>query len=486
MPLRICFASSEALPYSKTGGMADVVGSLSRALLGLGHDVALILPFHRETGLKKLKIKSTGVFLRIPVGDNIRTAEVLVAKENGLKVFFIKNDEYFDRPYLYTTPDGDYHDNLERFSFFSKAALEALKATKNPVDILHLNDWQTGLVAAHLKDSRSKEPFFQGTRTVFTVHNIAYQGLFPGPAFYLTGLSPRFFSQDGVEFWGKVSLLKAGLVYSDVINTVSPAYSREIQTEEYGCGLEGLLIKRGADLYGILNGIDYAEWNPETDRLLPARYSAKDLKGKAVCKKELLKKFGLKIPASAVVVGMVARLTEQKGIELLPGAFEYLKNMDAGFAILGSGDKRCEDLVKEIEKKFHAKVSVKIAFDNSLAHLVEAGSDIFIMPSRFEPCGLNQIYSLRYGTIPVVRAVGGLDDTIKDLDEAGEAATGFKFKEYAPDAFAGRLKDAIEVYHGKPKLWLSMQRNAMKEVFSWEASAGEYAGLYNIALKKPA
>lgn len=486
MSLRVALVSSEALPYSKTGGLADVAGSLSRALLGLGHDVALILPFHRETRLKKIKVKSTGIFLKIPVKGNPCTAEVLAARENGLKVYFIKNDEYFDRAYLYTTPDGDYHDNLERFSFFSRAALQALKALKNPVDILHLNDWQTGLVAAYIKEARPAEPFFLKTKTIFTVHNIAYQGLFPGQAFYATGLSPQFFSQDGIEFWGKVSLLKAGLVYSDVINTVSPAYGKEIQTPEYGCGLEGLLIKRSADLYGILNGIDYEEWNPETDKLLPERYSSRDLSGKAACKKELLKRFGLKAPAACALVGMVARLTEQKGIDLLPAALEGLKDLNAVFAILGSGDKRYEDLVKGIEKTYPSKVSVRLAFDNALAHLVEAGSDIFIMPSRFEPCGLNQIYSLRYGTIPVVRAIGGLNDTVRDLDEAGETATGFKFTEYAPDAFEKRVKDAVHVYHDHPELWRKMQGNAMKEVFSWETSARQYTGLYNIALKKPA
>jgi starch synthase len=485
MSLRVAIISPEATPYSKTGGLGDVAGSLARALRDAGAKVSLFLPFYRETRDKGIKARPAGALINVPLGQGREEASVLKAEEKGMGVYFIRKDEFFDRPYAYTTPEGDYEDNLERFSFFSRAVLEAMKALHVRPTVIHLNDWQTGLVPAYLKDAYKGDPFFSGSKTLFTIHNMAYQGLFPGASFGSLGLSSTLFNPDGMEFWGKISLLKSGIVFSDMISTVSRAYSKEIQTEEFGCGLHGLLKVRGKDLYGILNGVDYSEWDPEKDAMIPARYSAKDLGGKAVCKKWLLREFGLKLDPASPLLGMVSRLTEQKGFSILGDAVHGIRDMGFGLAILGSGDKACEEIVKDIARRHPDKVSVRIAFDSRLAHLVEAGSDMFVMPSRFEPCGLNQILSMKYGTIPLVRAVGGLDDTVRDISE-GRNATGFKFKEYRADSLSEKLREAVNVYNNDKDRWAMLMNNAMKEVFSWQASVREYMGLYSMLSSKPA
>jgi starch synthase len=481
MGLNVIVASSEVVPFAKTGGLADVAGSLPHALKKLGCEVSVFMPLYREVLEKNLEIEPTGVEVAIPLGKRTLTGEVFKGSTDGIPVYFIKKDEYFDRSSLYGTPEGDYFDNLERFTFFSRGLLEAVKADGLGIkpDIIHANDWQTGLIPAYIKDIYRHS--FPDTRTVFTVHNIAYQGLFPYFLFHFTGLTGGFFSMKGIEFWGKVNLLKAGMVFADIVTTVSEGYSKEIQTSEYGYGLEGVLRSRAKDLYGVLNGVDYTEWNPETDEFLPANYSSDDLKGKAACKKELVKEFSLKLRQNVPLVGVISRLANQKGFDILSEAMEELMELDIGMVVLGTGDKKYHELFTELAGRHPERLGVKITFDNALAHRIEAGCDMFLMPSKYEPCGLNQIYSLRYGTIPVVRATGGLDDTIRD--HKGGVGNGFKFNEYSPHALVEKLKEAVKVYKDK-KEWKALQTKAMKEDFSWERSARRYLELYELALGK--
>ncbi len=481
--LNVVIASPEAEPFAKTGGLADVAGSLPLALKRFGCKVILVLPYYRDVELKGARPGQTGLEITVPIGKRNISGQVFQSSHDGVPVYFIKRDEFFDRTYLYGTPEGDYFDNLERYAFFSRGVLELLKAGGFggfAPDVIHCNDWQTGLLPAYLKDAYRKDPFFARTATVFTIHNIAYQGLFPGDLFEVTHLSPALFNPEGVEFWGQVNLLKAGLAYADVLTTVSRQYSKEIQTPEYGCGLDGFLKKRKSDLHGVLNGVDYEEWDPAGDPSLPEKYSAEDLSGKLACKKKLLKEFGLKLKPDVPLIGMISRLAAQKGFDILAEAMPELMKLDIGLVVLGSGDKKFQDLMEGLAALYPKKLSVRIAFNNKLSHLVEAGSDMFLMPSRYEPCGLNQIYSLRYGTIPVVRATGGLEDTVRDY--RGNEGNGFKFKEYSAQALIQKVKEAVELYKDKLR-WAELQRRAMAENFSWEESARRYMELYRLAIK---
>ncbi|MBI5887561.1 MAG: glycogen synthase [Deltaproteobacteria bacterium] len=446
MALSVIYVSPEAVPFSKTGGLADVAGALPSALKGLGAAISVFLPLHRQTASGGFNLADTGVTVSVPIGVKEVRGRVLKSVETGVDTYFLKCDEYFDRTHLYTTHDGDYSDNLERFAFFSRGVLEAVKVLKIRPDIIHANDWQTGLIPAYLKDVYKQDSFFSKAGTVFTIHNLAYQGLFPAALYDLTGLGKGLnplrglFTPEGLEFWGKVSCLKAGIVYSDVITTVSRTYALEMQTTDYGCGLEGVLKERKDDLHGIVNGVDYDEWDPAEDTLIPANYSPDDLTGKAVCKKELLKKFGLTVKASTPVIGMVSRFTHQKGFDLVAEAAPDIMKLGAAVVILGTGEKKYQLVAEGLAAAYPGRFAVNAAFDNALAHLIEAGSDIFLMPSLYEPCGLNQIYSLKYGTVPVVRATGGLEDTVKAYPLPG--ATGFKFKEYEAPALVKKVKEA--------------------------------------------
>jgi starch synthase len=433
MGLNIVVVSSEVVPFAKTGGLADVAGSLPLALKRLGCNVSIFMPLYREVLTKGLEVESTGVEVTVPLGRRTLTGKICKGSTDGIPVYFIKRDEFYDRSHLYGTPEGDYFDNLERFTFFSRGVLEAIKvdALGIKADIIHSNDWQAGLIPAYIKDIYKNS--FPDIRTVFTVHNIAYQGLFPYFLFTLTGLSSKMFSMEGIEFWGKINFLKAGMVFSDLITTVSEGYSKEIQTPEYGYGLEGVLKSRAKVLYGVLNGVDYTEWNPETDEFIPANYSRGDLKGKKACKKELIKEFSLNIKSSEPLVGVISRLADQKGFDILSEAIEELMELKIGMVVLGTGEKKYHRLFEELAGRYPERLGVKITFDNALAHRIEAGCDMFLMPSRYEPCGLNQIYSLRFGTIPVVRATGGLDDTIRDYNGGG--GNGFKFKQSSKENY---------------------------------------------------
>ncbi|MEK7880698.1 MAG: glycogen synthase GlgA [Deltaproteobacteria bacterium] len=479
MALNVVFVSSEIIPFAKTGGLADVAGSLPLALKKLGCNVTLFMPLYREVREKKLMGESTGKHIPVMVGRREVVCELYKSELEGIPVYFLRKDEYFDRSYLYSMPEGDYFDNLDRFVCFSKGVLESLLALGIKPDVIHVNDWQSSLIPAYIKGVYGYH--FADTATLLTIHNIAYQGLFDKEFFDLTGLPPEFYGVDGLEFWDKMSLLKGGIIYSDMVTTVSQGYSKEIQTPEYGYGLEGVLSKRSDVLHGILNGVDYGVWNPKTDKFLAANYDSKSLKAKAVCKKDLLKEYSLNLPENSPLIGIISRLADQKGFDILSKAMEELMALDIGIIVLGTGEKKYHELFIELAKRYPKKLGVKIAFDNALSHKIEAGCDMFLMPSRYEPCGLNQIYSLRYGTIPIVRATGGLDDTIKDYNK-GEG-NGFKFVEYSEDALVAKVKEAVTVYSDK-KAWQTLQKKAMSEDFSWDVSAGKYVELYELAIKK--
>jgi starch synthase len=484
-PLKVLFVSPEVVPFAKTGGLADVAGSLPKALKKLGCDVRVVMPLYHLVRHGKFPMKKVWENLPIPLGDRRIPADIYQGEvEEDLPIYLIERDEFYDRLNLYGTPKGDYFDNDQRFVYFSQGTLALARALGFQPDIIHGHDWQTGLIPAYLHFRRPAEPFWKKTASVFTIHNIAYQGTFPRDIVELAGLPWECFSPAGLEFWGKANLLKSGIVYSQIINTVSRKYGQEIQTEEYGYGLEGILSYRKDDLFGIVNGVDYEVWNPETDPHLAAPYNRQDLSGKKVCKKELLSQFNL--PEERLdfpVLGVISRLADQKGFDLLAAIMDQLLQEEVTLVVLGTGEEKYHCLFSELAAAHPRKLGVRLGFDNALAHKIEAGSDMFLMPSRYEPCGLNQIYSLKYGTIPVVRATGGLDDTIIPYDATTGEGTGFKFNRYQPGELWAVLSEALAVFKNREH-WEQLMRNAMAADFSWEASAREYIKLYLLAKER--
>ena len=477
--MRILFVASEGLPFSKTGGLADVVEALPKALLGQGHDVAVVLPRYRNTPVKNVIIKS----LTIPMGTTLRFPAIADgARSGGVQYFFIDDPEYFDRDQLYGAAGRDYPDNAERFAEFARAAIELAKQLWLP-DVIHCHDWQTALVPVLLRTAYAPDPQLSSIPVVFTIHNMGYHGLFPRDVLGRVGLPDSLFRMNALEFFGHVNYLKGGLVFSDYLTTVSRKYAEEIQTTEYGHGLDGVVRTRADHLVGILNGVDYSIWNPEVDSLIAARYSAKELSGKERCKRDLLAEFHLPEENLArPLIGIVSRFADQKGFDLLAQVAEALMEEDIAIVALGAGEAKHERMFRELSQQFPDRLAAKIAYDNTLAHKIEAGADIFLMPSRYEPCGLNQIYSLRYGTVPVVRATGGLDDTIEPFDPATGGGTGFKFSEYTGTALLAALREALSAYGGKAA-WSRIQANGMAKDFSWNTSAREYVRLYDVARK---
>ena len=474
--------SPEAVPFAKTGGLADVAGALPKALKRIGVDVGLVIPMYRMVNEGEFNLRDTGITIKVPMSGSLKKANIFKGEiEGNVPVYFIKRDRYYDRDNLYGTERGDYPDNAERFIFFSRAVIELCKALNFKTDVIHCNDWQTALIPAYLKTLYREDPFFSETSTVFTVHNLGYQGLFWHFDMHLTGLGWEMFTPDGIEFHGKINFMKGGLVFSDIITTVSKAYSKEIQTEELGYGLEGVVFQRKEDLYGIINGIDYDEWDPSKDRHIAARYSPDDIKGKALCKAELQRLYSLPVKRGTPLIAMLSRIANQKGFDLVINAMDKLMAMDLQMVFLGTGDRKYQDILQEIGRRYPKKAGVKIAYDTPLAHKIEAGADIFLMPSRYEPCGLNQLYSLKYGTIPVVRATGGLDDTIKNFSSKTGKGNGFKFKAYSSEALLMEVKRAVGLYK-ENDLWKTIMRNAMSCDFSWEHSAKEYLKVYKKAV----
>ncbi len=484
-PLSIFFVTSEAVPFAKTGGLADVCGALPKFLKEIGCDVRLVMPYYRMVRQSGLPLQYLGEEIQVPLGDETLRADLYQGTLPGeIPVYFIGRDEFYDREYLYSTPKGDYFDNAERFIFFSKASLLLCRKMGFSPDIIHHHEWQTGLISAYLQSLYRNDPLFSSTATLFTIHNLAYQGIFKKEKFGLTGLPPEMYNPEGIEFWERINLMKAGIVYADLINTVSKKYSEEIQTPEYGYGLEGILRKRREDLYGILNGVDYQEWDPSHDPYLIAHYGPTDLSGKRECKRDLLKEF--KLPPSlenAPLLGMISRLADQKGFDLLSEILDELFTLEVGFVLLGTGEQKYHDLFSAIARKYPDRAGIRIAYDDRLAHKIEAGCDLFLMPSKYEPCGLNQIYSLKYGTIPVVRATGGLDDTVVNYDPVSKKGNGFKFTRYEAREFLSQIKVAIHYYY-QPDHWRQLLQNAMSEDFSWKRSAQAYLQLYLKALEK--
>jgi starch synthase len=475
--MQVAFVASEGVPFSKTGGLADVVGALPRALASLGHQVCLYLPRYRQT---KLADPATVVrSITIPFDDKYRFASIVGGvSHGGVKVYFVECPEYFDRDALYGTPAGDYPDNAERFALFSRAVLEASKILGVP-QVFHCHDWQSALVPILLRTIYAEDPAFRDVATVFTIHNMGYQGLFPPDILPLLMLPWDLFTMSKMEFFGQVNFLKGALTYSDFITTVSRKYSQEIQTSEYGFGLEGVLRDRASTVTGILNGVDYDEWSPQTDKFTVAKFSPQDLAAKARCKQDLLSAFGVtKADPKLPVIGIVSRFAAQKGFDLIAQIADRLAREELIVIALGAGDKTYEEMFLRLNKQFPHKIAVKVAYDNAIAHKIEAGADMFLMPSRYEPCGLNQIYSLKYGTVPIVRATGGLDDTIEPWDARSGKGTGFKFTEYIGESLLLTIKQALQAFRDQTS-WQVLMRNGMGKDFSWNASAREYGRIYD-------
>jgi starch synthase len=475
--MHIAFVASECVPFAKTGGLADVVGALPKALASLGHQVSVYIPRYRQT---KLVDPQTVVrSITVPFDDKYRFCSVVTAGNGGgVRFYFVDYPPYFDREALYGTSAGDYPDNAERYALFSRAVLEASKVLGVP-HVFHCHDWQSALLPVMLRTLYAEDPAFRDVATVFTIHNMGYQGLFPPDILPLLMLPWDLLTISKMEFFGQVNFLKGALVHSDFITTVSKKYSQEIQTTEYGFGLEGVLRNRAATVSGILNGVDYDEWSPQTDKFSVAKYSPQDLSGKEKCKQDLLNAFGLSAADPKVpVIGIVSRFAAQKGFDLIAQVVDRLALEEMIIVALGAGDQQYQEMFVRLNKQYPNKIAVKVAYDNAIAHKIEAGADMFLMPSRYEPCGLNQIYSLKYGTVPIVRATGGLDDTIEPWDARSGKGTGFKFSEYTGEALLTTVKQALIAYRDHAS-WQTLMRNGMGKDFSWGASAREYGKIYD-------
>jgi starch synthase len=485
--MHVLMVASEAAPWAKTGGLGDVLGALPEALEKLGHRTTLVIPKYRGVTPPSAEI----VTRRVRVGAVARDAALHVAGISPRRrVIFVDIPALFDRDGFYSHSGADYPDNAERFAFLATAALDIAHAgaANTWPDIVHAHDWQAGLVPALLRAQSDRWPALAQAGLVITIHNLAYQGTFPREIVPALGLPWEEFTLDRGEFWGKFSFLKAGITASDVITTVSPTYVRETQSREFGCGFEGVLLARADRYVGILNGIDTRVWDPETDPFLPASYSSSALAGKVACKRALLARFGLPVGDDAIarpLIGMVSRLVDQKGLALVEQAADALTGLDAAWVFLGTGDTKHERFLRELAAKHSARVGVFIGFDESLAHLVEAGADLFLMPSIFEPCGLNQMYSLRYGTVPVVRAVGGLDDTVQPYTSRARRATGFKFRDATAAELVRTVRQALRVYEDRAA-WSQLMRQGMAEDHSWQTSAREYVRVYRRARRDAA
>jgi len=462
--------ASEAYPFSKTGGLADVTAALPKALGRLGHEVTLITPRYR--GIAAGSVVERTRLLMADTWFDVTFSEHPLG--TGARVLFLDCPALYDREGIYNERGLDYADNALRFGLLSAASVDWATRQPEPMHIVHAHDWQAGLVPVYL--GRSARP-----ATVFTIHNLAYQGVVDKAWVPLLGLRWQDYTVSGFEFYDRLSLLKAGVNFADHVTTVSPTYAAEIQRPEYGNGFEGVMQARSADLTGILNGIDTDEWDPSHDAFLPAPFDQTDLSGKALAKRALLETYGLPVTPETLarpIVGMVSRMVDQKGLDLIAALASELPSFDASFVVLGTGDPRYQEMWRRLSAWRPDRIGVHVGFDERRAHLIEGGADVFLMPSRFEPCGLNQMYSLRYGTVPVVRAVGGLVDTVRPYDPRNGQGTGFLFEDYAPRALGDTLVSALALYRGNPKAWTRLQKNGMRKDFSWERSAAEYVRVY--------
>lgn len=479
--MHVLIITSEVIPFSKTGGLADVAGAMPRALANRGVRVTLVTPRYASIDPARHSLARRLRRLPVPVGADTLEVGVYEGTLPGshVKVYLLDHEPTFGRPHPYGEDGQDYPDNPRRFALLCRGALEVMRDMGGWPDVVHAFDWQAALALLMIK--RGWFPGTPRTGCVFTVHNLAFQGLYPADFVDELGLGRDLFTPEGFEFYGKLNLLKAGIVFADRITTVSPKYAREIQTPEFGCGLDGLLRARATTLTGILNGVDYDLWDPRHDPNLPKAFGPDDVAGKAVCKEALQKSFGLPLRPAVPLIGAISRLTEQKGFDLVAEIAEELAQLDVQLAIVGAGAKDLEARLGDVARRFPNKLAFKIAFDDRLAHLVEAGSDMFLIPSRFEPCGLTQLYSLRYGSIPIARAVGGLDDTIVDYDPRSRTGNGFKFEEYSGSALLATIRRALNAF-GNAESWREMMRRGMRLDHGWDTAGRRYLETYEDVL----
>jgi len=490
-PLKICYVSSEVVPFAKTGGLADVAGALPVALKDKEQDVRVMMANYKSINERKFVLREVIRLKEVSVTldgvTKIVDGKTAFLPNSKVHVYFLHIPEYFDRKELYIDPQTgkDFKDNAERFAFFSKATLETLKLLYWQPDIIHCNEWQTALIPFYLKTLYKDDDFFKNTKTVLTLHNLAYQGIFPREKAKKIEIPDEYVKSGGeFEFFGKLNLLKGGILFADALNTVSEKYAEEITSgPEFGFGFEKILASRKKDLMGILNGVDYENWSPDTDHLIPQNYSFKSLEDKIKNKKVLCNQNNLEFNEETPVIGIISRLTDQKGFDLIEEASKELMQMNLQLIILGTGDAKYHKFFEKLAKKYPAKVGINLRFDNKMAHLIEAGADIFLMPSRFEPCGLNQMYSLKYGTVPVVRETGGLADTIQSFDAKTGQGTGFTFKKYVAKDMLKAISRAVKIYKDR-KIWQEIQKAGMQKDFSWKKSAEKYMSLYEMAMNK--
>lgn len=488
---KILYASSEVVPFAKTGGLADVASALPKQLKQLGHDVRVVMPKYESIPAAKYKLREVIRLKNLPVSINGVMQNVSIKSafipDSKVQIYFLEHPQYYNRQDLYVDPKTgkDYPDNDARFLLLSRGILEFSKTLAWQPDIIHCNDWQTAAVPLYLKTHYANDSFFAKTKTIFTLHNVGYQGNFPPSALKVAGLpADLFYPLSPVEFHGYFSFMKAGIKYADIITTVSEKYAKEIQSsEEYGFGMEGVICDRKEDLYGILNGIDDDLWNPEKDPLIAAIFSKNNLEGKEKNKKALLDQFGLTYQSDIPVIGIISRLADQKGFDLIAEVLPQLMALKLQMVILGTGDKKYHDLFQKAAKRYPEKVAVQLKFNNQLAHQIEAGSDFFLMPSQYEPCGLNQMYSFMYGTVPIVRATGGLADTVIDVEMDPKNGNGFSFEAYKGEAMLDTIKRALKAYQDRSQ-WKKLQIRGMNQDFSWLKSAKRYVEIYELALKK--
>lgn len=480
--MKIVHAASEFFPYLKTGGLADAVSSLAGTLADRGHEVSVFLPGYR-TALehKDAAGAEKRLSLKIEMGDQFLSGDVRVfSPRKNLKVYLICREEFFDRRAPYGNGERDYEDNSDRFLFFCKGVIETLRLADIQADVVHCHDWQAALLPLLLRETERRHGVTLALKTLFTIHNIAYQGLFPRSVFVRTNLPEEINNMDGLEYYEQINFLKGGILFADRVTTVSPRYAKEIQTPEFGCGLDGVVQTRADDIVGLLNGVDTAVWSPGIDALLPARYTAKDIAGKKVCRAALLKKAGFDEKYSGPVFGMVCRFAEQKGLDLLLANKAFFQTQECRLIILGSGDKRYETAVAAMAAEAPKKIYLCAKHDEAMSHLIEAGSDFFVMPSLFEPCGLNQMYSQLYGTVPIVSRVGGLADTVTDADEKPAAGTGLMC-EPTDESLRDALGRALKLFADQPRM-SAVQQRGMARDFSWNVAAEGYENLYRDSL----
>ena len=478
--VKIAFVSSEIAPFASTGGLGEVSGSLTRALVKQGATVVRIMPMYRQVLEGNWSVRDTGRRLRIPVGYRVHTAEIWTDDQPECPTVFIRRDEYFDRRELYALPEREYSDNLERFIFFQKTVVAWLDETGWGADVVHGNDWTSGLLPFYLRYGITGSGRTGSEAMVFTVHNLAYQGIYPGADFPLTNLPFDCFSIDGLEFYGNINCLKGGLTQSHMVTTVSPTYAQEVRTPEFGCGLDGVLRTLGDRFVGILNGLDEERWNPAQDRFLVNTYDARDISGKRACKHDLLRRTGLGGRPERALAGIISRMVDEKGFDLLAEAMPRLVEMPLDVVILGKGTEKYHRLASEWMQRWPGRVWARIGYDEPLAHQIQAGADIFLMPSRIEPCGISQMCAIRYGTLPIVHATGGLKDTVKNLSDDGRSGNGIAFGDFTVDAFLAAIQRALTLYG--TDVWAEIVHRLLQEKNDWERPAREYLEVYGRAL----